>query len=43
MSIFTHIKTNKVDSSEYIRTLNKSEDEVTKPAAPVTPEATETK
>jgi len=46
MSIFTPIKINKhnkVDSSEYIRTVNNADDETVKPAEPATTEATETK
>ena len=46
MSIFTPIKINKrnkVDSSEYIRTMNKADEEVAKPAETAAPETTETK
>ena len=46
MSIFTPTKSNehnKVDSSEYIRTVNKADDEVAKPAESVAPETAEAK
>lgn len=46
MSIFTPIKIskhNRVDSSEYIRTVNKADEEVSKPSETAAPETTETK
>lgn len=46
MSIFTPIKINKhnkVDSSEYIRTVNNTDDEAVKAAEPAKTDTTETK
>jgi hypothetical protein len=43
MSLFITNKNNKVDSSEFIRTVNNTDDEVAKPAEPATPETTESK